>query len=262
MEVLSRYLLAAGKFDKQIFVSNPPNAALLIWTNKKYLPGITDVSIVESSAKSENSGVTAERLKTILEKQLFDTLPIAGVVYKQDLSSMNINGDDLTLDKAAQKLSELFRIDIGGNPAKAPNDAAQISDSFHLWSRDAFDGRTVMKTDIDLLRIEDERIKSIIEIKRSRKVPVGKWKPYIDAGSANNDVNNYYMLMSFAGALQSSMITIHHEEMDNDATLTGEETADFFVYKPESAPNRNVLDAFADASNRRIRKIGEVFGIR
>lgn len=45
----------------------------------------------------------------------------------------------MSLDSAANLISKLFKNELGQNPAKIPNDAEQITDLFHLWSREAFD---------------------------------------------------------------------------------------------------------------------------
>lgn len=71
-------------------------------------------------------------------------------------------------------------------PKKTQND--KLSSAFHIWQR------TCMKvgifTDIDLIRIVDNKIQGIIELKRSIN-QLKYWKPY------SADFFNYVMLMKF-----------------------------------------------------------------
>lgn len=258
MEALSNYLEQLTAFGNRLFVSSPPGPAFLIWSNKEFLPNITGISIIEQEGALPGKGPKSAEIVEILRKQLFGTIPILHIIYKSDLSAMKINGSTYVLAEAAQIISDTFHIAIGSNPAKAPNDANQIIDPFHIWSRAAFDGSTVMKTDIDFLLIKDHKVDSIWEVKRSAKIKVGSWIPYVNP-SKPNDVNNYYMLMSLSNLLKARMITVHHEEMNADAVLTGEEKADFYVYTP--GPNQNMLNTFALRTENTTRVINEVFNI-
>jgi hypothetical protein len=258
MEALSNYFLTLDEFKNRIFVSNPPNAALLIWTNRDFLPNISGVAIVEQENQIQQIGISSGDLTDILTKQLYGTVPVLHIVYKADMTSMHINGTFYNLVDAASRIADSFHITLGVAPAKAPNNANQISDPFHIWSRDAFDGRTVMKTDIDFLLIRAGKISSVWEVKRSKIVRVGSWAPYINPNS-NNDINNYLMLMSLSNLLKCKMLTVHHEEMDSQITFNGTERADFFVYNPQ--PSQDNLNIFALRKSSTTATINEALNL-
>jgi hypothetical protein len=165
----------------------------------------------------------------------------------------------MNIEEAAKNIASDFKLKIGASPAKVPNDISQINDPFHIWSRNAFDGYSVMKTDIDILTIDDngENIKSLIEIKRSKKIPVGTWKPFVNPNSKYNDCNNYYLMMELADLLNTNFYTIHHELMNDDLEFHSTDNVDLFTYKPklERLKNQSILNAFASESNRKIINI-------
>jgi hypothetical protein len=196
--------------------------------------------------QTNSVGLSAQSLKSILQNQLYGTIPVLHIAYKSDMSSMLIDGRSFTLKAAAEKIAESFHIKTGASPAKAPNNASQIADPFHIWSRDAFDGRTVMKTDIDFLLTRNNKVSSVWEVKRSKAIQVGQWAPYINPNT-NNDINNYLMLMSLSNLLKCKMITVHHEEMDSTVAFSGNEQVDFFTYAPQ--PNQHNLNSFAVRKN-------------
>jgi hypothetical protein len=53
MEALSNYFITLDVFKDRIFVSDPPNAALLIWTNHEFLPNISGIAIVEQQGANK-----------------------------------------------------------------------------------------------------------------------------------------------------------------------------------------------------------------
>jgi hypothetical protein len=116
-----------------------------------------------------------------------------------------------------------------------------------------------MKTDIDFITIKDGKISSIWEIKRSEKVKVGTWSPYINP-TIGNDINNYYMLISLSNLLKVKMVTVHHEEMKPDVVFTGEEKVDFFIYKPK--PDIESLALFAQRGKSTTGVINDVLNLR
>lgn len=258
MEALSNYFITLDRFKDRIFISNPPNAAMLIWTNRDFLPNISGISIVEQEGMKSQIGLSGQKLKIVLENQLYGTVPVLHIIYSADMKLLKIDDNDYTLEDAARNISEIFHIKLGSSPAKAPNDLTQIVDPFHIWSRDAFDGISVMKTDIDFLMTNNGKVSSIWEVKRSKVVPVGKWAPYVNPNS-NNDINNYLLLMSLSNLLKCRMITVHHEEMNNAATFNGSEQVDFYVYHPK--PDQDSLNSFAMRKTSTTSTINKVLNI-
>jgi hypothetical protein len=258
VEAFGRYLLTLPKFQNKVFISNPPGAALLIWTNKASLPSITGVSVVEKVGASAETGMTTAHLLEVLRRQLENKVPVLYIQYDDAMQFLFLEGERLSLEEAAKRISNTFNIKLGQNPAKAPNSSTQINDPFHLWSRDAFDGFSVMKTDIDILFIRSttepslELISIVMEIKRSKKIPVGRWLPYVNP-SGLNDINNYLLTISLCNLLKCTFITVHHDVMDNQAVLTGEEMIDYFLYNPgpnTQHPNQALLNEFASVAKR------------
>ncbi|WP_321413062.1 hypothetical protein [uncultured Desulfobacter sp.] len=259
MESFAKYLLTSEKLKNRVFISNPPSAAILIWTNKDILPKITGVSIVEMEYTNYNSGVKIELVTDIFKKKLGTITPFKHIIYNKELAYFYINGERIGISDAANIISNDFNIKLGASPAKVPNDIKQIIDPFHIWSRNAFDGFSVMKTDIDILSLNDElsEIKSLVEIKRSKKIPVGKWRPFVNPNSRYNDCNNYYLMMELSDLLNANFFTIHHDIMDDNTLFNGPEQVDLFTYcpSPNKVKNQALLDDFASEKNRRIVEV-------
>ena len=262
MESFAKYILNNSDLKDRVFISNPPSAALLIWTNKQTLPGITGISLVEMENTSLQSGVSTVDLNNALTNRLYGTVPISHIVYDKDLNYMRINGSQMPVSDAAVEISREFNIRLGDNPAKIPNDITQINDPFHIWSRGAFDGRSVMKTDVDVLTLNMDlkTIKSLIEIKRSRKIPVGTWKPFINPRSSHNDCNNYFIMITLANLLDFYYYTIHHDIMDGEISFKEGDLVDLFTYKPDSTSpvNQATLNTFSAEENRRVVEIDKL----
>ncbi len=262
MEAFGRYLMNHPKYLGRVFVSSPPGAALLIWSNRDFLPNITGISLVEQVDGVNSSGIEGKALCAILKKQLYNTIPVLDIAYDGALDYMIVDGARMSLAESAGWISDKFSLKLGSHPAKKPNDLSQINDPFHLWSREAFDGRSVYKTDIDLLTLTPpspgraQKVKTIIEVKRSAKNPVGKWKPYVDL-ARYNDANNYLITMTLCNLLKANFYTIHHDAMDDAYDFTGNERIDMFSYKP--GPDQATLRTFAHEDNRRVVSIDGLF---
>jgi hypothetical protein len=116
----------------------------------------------------------------------------------------------------------------------------QIRDAFHIWSRNAFDGEN-KKTDIDIIAYwdKDATIIGLVEVKRSAKVRVGKWRPYIE------DLNNYLLCMSFSNIINADFYTVHHTIV-NQQPMTNKSLLDVFRYASGSVkfPSAASFDAF------------------
>lgn len=254
IESFTRLLLSKQEYRDRIFVSDPPGPALLLWTNSDFIPNISGISIVQQEGKDSEVGLKSSTLFEILKSRIYGTVPIIRVQYPPDFSYLVIEGVKYSVMEAASHISELFHLKLGATPAKAQNDANQISDLFHKWSRTAFDGAAVFKTDIDFLIVRDNTVTAIGEVKRSAKVKVGKWSPYI---GINGDTNNYLLLMSFANLLNAIMLTIHHEEMNAEISLSDDTLVDVFQYNAE--PNLDMLRVFAERKKDSTASLRDIF---
>ena len=258
MESLGSFLLKHPTFKDRVFISNPPGAAFILWSNRDFLPNISGISIVEQLDTTCNAGISGSDLSTLLAAQLYRTIPLLYIKYHKDLEYMLIDGAKMPLEACATRISEAFSVKLGKAQAKKPNDSKQIADPFHTWSRETFDGNLVYKTDVDIVTIDESvrKIKSIIEVKRSAKVKVGKWKPYVDSKAENNDTTNYLMSMSLCSILKANFFTIHHDKMNNE-DLIGSDLVDIFRYRPTI--NQEALTSFAHENNRQTKSIDSLF---
>lgn len=81
---------------------------------------------------------------------------------------------------------------------------SHLSDYFHYWSRETLSKR-ITKLDIDGMLINNDGDKGVlIEIKRSSKPPIPKWKP-------NYDKANYMLESNFAKRISAYFWLLHHE---------------------------------------------------
>lgn len=238
MDSFKEYLLSVPLLTNRIFISTPPNSALLIWSNDNIMPRITGVSFVTSIGANNFEGINHNLVSAIIQRYLVG-VPILEILYDPRMTFMDINGTRYNLIDAATIISQTFGIDIGRQPAKIPNNPLQIKDPFHVWSRNAFDGATVAKTEINAIitNPQIDAISSLVAVKRSSRVAVGTWAPYLD------DRPNYLMTMELSNKLNSNFFTIHHGDMNNLAIdpLT---SIDQFIYLP-----KNTIPTYQDFSN-------------
>lgn len=75
-------------------------------------------------------------------------------------------------------------------PQKSKNDS--LSSAFHIWQRECL--RIGIFVDIDLIRMHDNKVVELIELKRSY-IDFNKWNPY------NADINNFAILSNFCNKL-------------------------------------------------------------
>ena len=75
-------------------------------------------------------------------------------------------------------------------PQKRKNDS--LSSAFHIWQRECL--RIGIFADIDLIRMRDNKVVELIELKRSY-IDFDKWNPY------NADINNFAILSNFCNKL-------------------------------------------------------------
>ncbi|MBY0596488.1 hypothetical protein [Bacillus bingmayongensis] len=252
MDAFTRFIASHHSTGGRAFISNPPGPALLLWSNSNSLPNITGVSLVKSINSSTSIGVPSQIVSALLKQQLNTQINFLDIEYDPNLNGMVIDGQNYSMSDAAGYISKTFNVGLGNSNPKRPNNLSMINDPFHLWSRSVFSGTSVMKIDIDLLMLNQtmNQITSIVEIKRSARSPVGIWKPYINP-QANNDINNYFMMMSFANCLGVDFHTIHHEEVRTNVALNPNDNVDIFSYRPSNQqPNQQILNLFGAENNR------------
>lgn len=75
-------------------------------------------------------------------------------------------------------------------PQKSKNDS--LSSAFHIWQRECL--RIGIFADIDLIRMHDNEVVELIELKRSY-IDFNNWNPY------NADINNFAILSNFCNKL-------------------------------------------------------------
>lgn len=228
MDAFKEYLISNYP---NVFISEDPFATILIWSNQSEMPKITGVSLVEQEGFVSSKGVNGQLLINLLRNAITPT-PFLHIVYPRDMTYIYINDRKYTLDSGAKLIATTFRVQLGFDPAKTPNDPTQIRDAFHIWSRNAFDGIKVKKTDIDaiILNTQLTRFCSILEVKRSAKIKVGSWHPYAA------DLNNYLLCMSFSNILNVDYFTVHHEILEGN-TINPDNYVDVFTYHYGSSPN-------------------------
>jgi len=154
-------------------------------------------------------------LRSDFDKMWADTeaiYPREGVIfYWLDLSKKEngkityetINGDNLK-KRIYSNLGVSF-IDEG----TGKDENSHLSDYFHFWSRQTL-SRNITKLDIDGIIINNAGNRGIlVEIKRSSKPPIPKWKPKYDKA-------NYILESNYAQRILSYFWLLHHESRECD----------------------------------------------
>lgn len=230
----------------QYFVSNSPSSSLLLWASTENLSDFKCVMIRQSDVAPH-----------YLELSVLWALNKAGVKIQQvyyafhdqtirvQVNFQEVLCGDINNQKIAEKFAQKIGIPFDHNPTqKLPNNPEMIKDPFHQWSRKFF-GNTI-KIDIDALAIQDNRIVRILEIKRSPKVPVGRWVPY------ENDQNNYVLLAALARRLKVPLRVIHHSTDPNSfQSLSPDIEVDLFEYFPEENKDFD-FKQFCAPKNRKV----------
>jgi len=232
------------QLKKHTFFSCPPSSALILWWP-------SDSPEQHKTFVTRRSGEAPHPLEGLLLKTLHAPLVIYSYDEERDLLQFELQGktlrgswDDDTLARELAK--ELGLPYQAGGTRKAANDPKQVKDHFHVWSREAFAG--IKKTDIDLLLLDDNnRIRALVEVKRSSRRKVGEWTPY--------EADPYDGLVHFARAWNAIFFTIHHEiTRDNEGKFSPEIPVDVFTYNPTSSFN---FTRFASEGNRQVTTLDE-----
>jgi len=231
---------------KHTFTSNPPSSALILWWPS-------------NSPNQQKAFVTRQigEVPQALESQILKTLGAPLVLYSYDsdldLLQFKLKGKTLKGSWNDHTLEHEVAMELGipyqtGGTKKPPNNPQQVRDLFHIWSRKAFAG--IRKTDIDLLLLNDkEKMRALVEVKRSAKVPVGVWTPYPS--------DPYDGLASFAQTWGVTLITVHHEIVsdENDGKFSADTLVDVFSYHPGSSFD---FIQFASKGNRQLTSLDEL----
>jgi hypothetical protein len=253
MDALLRYVYNIESIEPRLIIAEPPSEVLLIWARADNIPTIAGLTLVYSKTKKAGN----ESKKIIKLKNLIDELDLnfLEIEYAEDLSQFNIDGKIYSNSEASKYIASYLGLELGSNPAKKPNDISQIRDPFHIWSRLVFDGINVRKVDIDALVFKKDfnSLKSIIEIKRSSKIKVGNWTPFVSK-TGNTDYINYLLQMNLSKFMNCKFSTIHHEVLrgkfrDQDKMDIFELSANQIA---ESEIDSRLLNVFSDRKNRLI----------
>lgn len=206
MDNLLSYL--SDHFGSRLAVSGV-SGDLLVW-------GERDFNRVKLLGLSFNTPTTAKPTKehgdlllasgTLMAQRM--KMPFIRIEYPSDLdtnpnSMLIIDGKQVKRVSAAATIQALLgtRYTVAGT-SKAVN--RSTSDPFHVWARGAMPLKYV-RTDVDaILHTKDLKPALLIEVKRSPKVPVRNWEPFLQ------DIRNYYISDVLAKQTQSQTITLNH----------------------------------------------------
>lgn len=233
MDAIINYL---SRHLKNAFVSHPPSStSILLWPNAS----LNQQQAIVTRQKGQIKHPHEDRIIKILDAPLI----IYHYDHKSDLLEFRMKEQTFSGGWQDPNLRRVVAGALGipyqpGGTMKAPNNSQQVIDLFHVWSREAFAG--IQKTDIDLLLLDNQRICTLIEVKRSAKIPVGQWSPY------RNDP--YDGLAHFAQTWGIPFFAVHHEIIDNSKFST-DIPVDVFEYNPASPFD---FARFSRESNRRV----------
>lgn len=196
---------------KRMFVSDPPREVILIWADSNDLPELAGATVVYSQSRGHDPVLKC--LRKFQEIASKTGLTMIVVQYSADVRRFLVEDKEFENEEFAHFLADNLGIKLGSTPAKRPNNPERISDPFHVWSRLVFDGASVKKVDLDALVFSEdrERVEFLLEIKRSAKIAVGKWTPYIV-----QDYANYVLDLSLCKTLGCQFMTVHHSVLDGE----------------------------------------------
>jgi len=198
----------SGHFGDRLVVSGV-SGDLLVW-------GERDFNGVKLLGLSFNTPTTAQSTTghgdlllasgTLMAQRI--NLPLIRIEYPPDLdtnpnSMLIIDGNQVKRVSAAATIQALLgtRYTVAGT-SKAVN--RSTNDPFHVWARDTLPLNYV-RTDVDaILLTNDLKPALLIEVKRSPRVPVRNWEPFLQ------DIRNYYISDVLAKQTQLQFITLNH----------------------------------------------------
>ncbi len=106
-----------------------------------------------------------------------------------------VNGNEFQRMRLGQIIDVFAQYGINAKleyrtPQKRKNDS--LSSAFHIWQRECL--RIGIFADIDLIRMHDNKVVELIELKRSA-INFDQWRPF------NDDINNFAILSNFCNKL-------------------------------------------------------------
>ncbi|MGE7673490.1 hypothetical protein ACQKMV_07930 [Lysinibacillus sp. NPDC094403] len=238
MTALLNYIYSSFKRDKNknVFISDPPGPAILLWTNNQTHPNLTGISVVKElnlDYQNQNQHISHNLITTIANEIKTNTsIPFLEIEYDFLNDILIINGTRYNVSNGGNIIANTFNLTISNTPTKAVNNSQSVTDMFHIWSRSFFSGTAVRKIDTDLVVVDiiDNTLSSFVEIKRSDRVNFNSWQPF------SNDLSNYEMMFALSDALNIPFYTIHHNDVNNKI-IDANKLVNVFTYDPNSPVN-------------------------
>ncbi|PFE34886.1 hypothetical protein CN270_09330 [Priestia megaterium] len=234
--------------NKELFISQPPGPAILVWTNTNVFPNLTGVSVVSelnsvgmnsNSVRSTNLISNLSQTITNTGNQNRSTLPFLDIKYDFPNDLLIINGTNYTVTTGGDYIATQFNLSTTGSRTKSVNSSTSVTDPFHIWSRDFFSGSMVKKLDIDMASYDSSNntFTGLFEIKRSANSNFNNWQPYTD------DKPNYEMVMALADELNIPFHTIHHNEVQ-ERVIDESKLVNVYSYTPQAGQSWNDFRSF------------------
>lgn len=208
MDEFKRYCLDNQGDKLNFMVSGPPEPVFLLLKSKvdKDLREKSQLAFMILIHDGAEYNQQRNMMENIYKKLINYKIKVVTIKYDKDFESLVIDHNKYPIDEAGVKLSEVLNMPIRDTPQKPANDKGQVTDLFHLWSSNLFDGCCVVKIDLDVVAFNASNYpRAIIEIKRSTKTKLGDWYPY------DNDLTGFMLQIDFANKLGIDFITIEHD---------------------------------------------------
>lgn len=247
MDAVVQYFLSLNHI--QCFVSNPPSSALLLCAPRSDLSQLS--IFVTRQRTTQAASLENEILGTfgahLVEYDCSRNPYIRFLITSPEGRKYILGGPD-----DDSWVAECFALRIkmpyeSGGAQKPPNVSERIRDPFHLWSRYHFGN--IIKTDVDVVVFQNGQVHSLIEIKRSARDRVGKWRPY------KEDRDGYILLAELAQRHQICLKVIHHEITDEQKPAQADTLVDLFEYDPQYSFD---FDQFR--KNRKTKQLCDIIG--
>ncbi|MGO0257948.1 hypothetical protein ACTL7R_00400 [Priestia aryabhattai] len=234
--------------NKELFISQPPGPAILVWTNHDAFPSLTGVSVVSelNSVGMNTNTVRSTNLITKLSQAIMNTgnqnsstLPFLDIKYDFPNDLLIINDIHYSVTTGGKYIADQFNLSTKDSLTKSINNSNSVTDAFHIWSRNFFSGSMVKKFDIDMASYDSSKniFTALFEIKRSAKFNFNNWQPF------PNDKPNYEMIMALADELNIPFYTIHHDEV-HQRVIDENKLVNLYSYIPQSGQSWNDFRSF------------------
>ena len=206
MDNLLKYL--SGHFGDRLAVSGV-SGDLLVWGERIYngvkLLGLS-FNTPTTAQSTTGHGDLLLASGTLMAQRM--NVPFIRIEYPPNLdtnanSTLIIDGQQVKGVRAAATIQAILGTSytVAGT-SKTVN--RSTNDPFHVWAREAMPLNYV-RTDVDaILHTPDLKPALLIEVKRSPRVPVRNWEPFLQ------DIRNYYISDVLAKQTQLQSITLNH----------------------------------------------------